>query len=214
MLCYKHFKTKEDWLKGRDKYPGIGASEAAAVVGISKWMTTDELWKIKMGITKKKSIDDNEYIQYGTKAEEHIRQLFMLKHEEFKLSYKPYDFLYQKERPWLRCTLDGELIHENGDKGILEVKTHFIRGKSDYAQWNDKIPDHYLVQILHQFLATQFEFAYLAAELISPDFSSQLKTYYFLARDYEEDMAWLLEQEENFWSSVLSGRNPNLILSI
>lgn len=214
MLCYKHFKNREDWLKGREKYPGIGASEAAAVVGISRWMTTDELWKLKTGQKQPKNIDDNEYVRYGTAAEDPIRQLFVLKHEEYQLTYRPYDFLFQKERPWLRCTLDGELEYENGEKGILEVKSHFVRNKNDLALWNDRIPDHYLVQILHQFLATEFSFAYLTAELIFQDFSSSLRTYYFRASDYEEEMAWLLEAEEKFWASVQSGNSPSVKLSI
>ena len=214
MIAYKHFENEEDWLNGRVDIPGIGASEASAVVGISPWMSTDELWRIKTGQKKPKSLNWNEYIQYGTQAEEHVRKLFLLKHEEYALTYRPYDFVYQEERPWLRCTLDGELETDDGDKGILEVKTHFVRGKSDLAQWNNRIPDHYLIQILHQFLATEFTFAYLTAELIFQDFSSQLRTYYFLSRDYEEDKEWLLSEEENFWESVQTCNSPNVKLII
>lgn len=214
MLCYKHFKNREDWLKGRDKYPGIGASEAAAVVGISSWMTTTELWQLKMGIKQPKNLDDNEYVKYGTAAEEHIRMLFMLKHEEYKLIYRPYDFLYQKERPWLRCTLDGELEAENGEKGILEVKTHFVRSGNDLNAWKDAVPDNYYCQVCHQLLATGFSFAYLTAELIFQSGESSLRTYYFTRHDSADDMRWLLEQEEEFWHNVQTGTSPsvNLIL--
>ena len=214
MLCYKHFKNREDWLKGRDKYPGIGASEAAAVVGISSWMTITELWQLKMGIKQPKNLDDNEYVKYGTAAEEHIRMLFMLKHEEYKLIYRPYDFLYQKERPWLRCTLDGELEAENGEKGIIEVKTHFVRSGNDLNAWNNVVPDHYYVQLLHQFLATGFSFAYLTAELIFQSGESNLRTYYFTRHDSADDMRWLLEQEESFWQSVKDGKSPSVNLVI
>ena len=212
MIEYKHFKDRESWLKGREKFPGIGASEAAAIVGASNWMTTTELWQIKTGQKKQKDLSENEFVKYGTDAEEHIRQLFLLKHEEYKLTYRPYDFVYQKERPWLRATLDGELEYENGEKGILEVKTHMVRNKNDLANWNDRIPDHYLVQIVHQFLATGFQFAYLTAELIFQDYSSQIRNYYFLRHDMMEDMEWLLEQEEKFWNSVINKQTPNVKL--
>lgn len=212
MLCYKKYKNREEWLKGRIDFPGIGASEAAAVVGASSWMTPTELWEIKTGRKKAKDLSENELIQYGTEAEQHIRGLFMLKHDDYKLTYRPYDFLYQKERPWLRCTLDGELEDENGRKGVLEVKSHFVRGKSDLRQWNDRIPDHYLIQIMHQWLATGFSFAYLTAELIFQDFSSQLRSYYFEADDYRMDMDWLLSEEEKFWESVQSGNSPSVKL--
>ena len=93
MLEYKHFKNKEAWLKGREKYPGIGASEAAAIVHCSNWLTPTDLWKQKIGLSKPKDLSDNELVQYGVQAEEHIRQLFLLKHEEYRVDYKPYDFL-------------------------------------------------------------------------------------------------------------------------
>lgn len=214
MIAYRHFKDRETWLKGREKYNGIGASEAAAIVGATSWMTATELWQIKTGQKKPKDLSDNEYVRYGQSAEEHVRQLFMLKHEELKLTYRPYDFVFQKERPWLRATLDGELEDEEGAKGILEIKTSFIKSKNDLAKWNDRIPDQYLVQIAHQFLATDFDFAYLTAELIFQNFDSQIRTYYFLKDDLSEDMDWLLHEEEQFWKSVESGNSPNVKLTL
>ena len=212
MLCYKHYRNRDEWLQGRKDFPGIGASEAAAVIGASNWMTTTELWEIKTGRRKPKDLSESEVVQYGTEAEQHIRGLFMLKHDDYKLTYRPYDFLYQKERPWLRCTLDGELESEGGEKGILEVKTHFVRGKSDLQQWNERIPDNYLIQLLHQHLATGFSYAYLTAELIFQDFSSSIRTYYFDFSDYWEDAEWLLSEEEKFWNSVETGNSPNVKL--
>ena len=204
MLQYKHYKNREEWLKGREDFKGIGASEASAIVGASNWITATELWESKMGIRKLKDISDSELVQYGTQAEQHIRGLFMLKHDDYKLTYRPYDFLYQSERPWLRCTLDGELENEDGVKGILECKAHFVRGKSDFAQWKDRIPDNYLIQILHQWLASGFSYAFLTAELIFQDFSSQLRTYYFEANEYQEEM--------EFWESIQSGNLPSVKL--
>jgi putative phage-type endonuclease len=206
MLQYKHFKNREEWLIGRNE--GIGASEAAAIVGASNWMTSTELWEVKTGRRKPKDMSDNELVHYGTEAEKYIRALFRLKHEELEMKYHPYDILFQDYRPWLRCTLDGELTTEDGERGILECKVHFVRGKSDLAQWNNRIPDHYLIQILHQWLASEFTFAYLTAEIIFQDFDSQLRTYYFKAENYQEEMDWLLAEEEKFWESVKSGNSP------
>lgn len=212
MLQYKHFKNREEWQKGRYKFPGIGASEASAVVGASNWMTATELWEIKTGRKKPKDLSENEIVQYGTDAEQHIRSLFMLKHDDYQLEYRPYDFLYQAERPWLRCTLDGELTSEDGEKGILEVKSHFVRGKSDLKQWTNQIPEHYLIQLLHQHLATGFSYAYLTAELIYQNFDSSIRTYFFNFNDYWEEIGWLLDEEEKFWESVQSGNSPSVKL--
>lgn len=212
MIEYRHFKDRDAWLKGREKYPGIGASEAAPIIGASAWMTASELWEIKTGRKKPKDLSDNEYVRYGTEAEQHIRGLFMLKHEDYQLTYRPYDFVYQKERPWLRCTLDGELTSEDGETGILEVKTHMVRNKNDLKTWTDRIPETYLVQLLHQFLATGFTYAFLTAELIFQNFDSQIRTYYYEANDYREEMDWLLSEEEKFWNSVQSGNSPSVKL--
>ena len=212
MLEYKHFPDREAWLKGRKDFPGIGASEAASIVGASSWMSASELWQLKTGRKEPKDLSLNEQVSYGTHAEEHIRALFMLKHPEYKLEDRPFDFMYQKERPWLRCTLDGELVVPDGERGTLEVKTAQIQSKSQYAQWNNRIPDHYLVQLLHQFLATGYSFAYLTAELMYTDGSSTLRSYYFRAQDYYDDMEWLLEEEEKFWDSVLNQKTPNVKL--
>lgn len=212
MIHYTHFKDREAWLKGREKYPGIGASEAPSIVGASGWMTATELWEIKTGRKKNKDLSGNEFVQYGTEAEQHIRGLFMLKHDNYSLTYRPYDFVFQKERPWLRCTLDGELTSEDGERGILEVKTHMVRNKSDLRLWDGRIPDNYLVQILHQFLATGFTFAYLTAELIFQNFDSQIRTYYYESNDYQEEMHWLLSEEEKFWDNVQSGNSPSVKL--
>lgn len=214
MIQYKHFNDRKAWLKGRISFPGIGASEAPAIVGASAWMTSTELWEIKTGRKTPKDISDNEFVKYGTEAEEHIRGLFMLKHEDYQLTYRPYDFVYQKERPWVRCTLDGELTSEDGEQGILEVKTHMVRGKSDLKLWDNRIPEVYLIQILHQFLSTEFTFAFLTAELIFQNFDSQIRTYYFSADDYREEMDWLLSEEEKFWESVQSGNSPSVKLII
>ena len=212
MLQYKHFKNREEWQKGRYKFPGIGASEASAVVGASNWMTSTELWEIKTGRKKPKDLSENEIVQYGTDAEQHIRGLFMLKHDNYKLEYRPFDFVYQSERPWLRCTLDGELTSEDGEKGILEVKSHFVRGKSNLRQWTNQIPEHYLIQLLHQHLATGFSYAYLTAELIYQNFDSSIRTYFFDFNDYWEEIGWLLDEEEKFWESVQSGNSPSVKL--
>lgn len=212
MLEYKHFPDREAWLKGRKDFPGIGASEAASIVGASSWMSASELWQLKTGRKEPKDLSINEQVSYGTHAEEHIRALFMLKHPEYELEYRPFDFMYQKERPWLRCTLDGELVVPDGERGILECKTAQIQSKSQYANWNNRIPDHYLVQLLHQFLATGYSFAYLTAELMYMDGSSTLRSYYFRAQDYYDDMEWLLEEEEKFWDSVLNQKTPNVKL--
>ena len=215
MLNRRAFPDREAWLRGRQEFPGIGASEAAAIVGLSRWTSPIRLWREKTGRDPPKEISGNANVRFGTAAEEHLRALFMLQHPELSLSYHAYDFLYQEERPWLRCTLDGELTEiDSRENGILEVKTAELSAKADWEAWNGKIPEYYLCQILHQFQATGFSFAYLYAMLLALDGTAALRSYYFRREDYTKDMAWLLDREEKFWNNVTEDKMPGTILRI
>lgn len=204
MTVYEEHGSREEWLAARDGH--IGASEASAIMGMG-FMTKMDLWKLKTGRAKAKDLSASEAVAYGNRAENALRELFMAKHPELTLEYRPYDFVYQEERPWLRATLDGELTDEDGDKGILEIKTASCLSKADWAKWRDRVPDGYLCQISHQLLATGFRFVYLQAELIGRN-ESIIREYLFLREDMEENMKYLLEEEEKFWNDVVTGKVP------
>lgn len=204
MTVYEHHEDRESWLSARGGH--LGASEASAILGYG-FMSKMDLWKLKTGRAKPKDLADNEAVAYGNRAEEPLRQLFMAKHPELTLTYRPYDFVYQSERPWLRATLDGELVDEDGDRGIFENKTATLMSKADWSKWNGRVPDGYLCQVSHQLLATGFRFAYLQAELIGKT-ESVIREYLFLREDMEENMAYLLAEEEKFWRYVVEDRIP------
>ncbi len=213
MLEREEHPSREDWLEHRGA--GLGASEAAAACGLSSWMTTTELWELKTGKRTAHDLSDNAAVAFGTHAEEHLRALFMLQHPELELEYHAFDFLYQTERPWLRCTLDGELIDRaNNERGILEIKTAQCGSRTDWAKWRDHIPDHYYTQICHQFLATRYDFAYLFAMLIGLDGDAALRSYYFTRNGCSTDMEWLLQKEEKFWRCVEQDRVPPTTLRL
>ena len=211
MIQYECHRTREEWLASRGNH--IGASEAGAILGVG-FISTMDLWKIKTGRAQPKDLSGNEAVSYGNRAEDALRQLFMAKHPELELEYRPLDYVYQEERPWLRATLDGELTDDDGDKGILEIKTASCLSRADWAKWNGRIPDGYLAQISHQFLATGFRFAYLFAELIGSDGTSSLRTYLFLREDMEDNLAFLLGEEEKFWETVVKDQMPPVPLRL
>ena len=210
ITVYEEHGSREEWLSARDGH--IGASEASAIMGMG-FMTKMDLWKLKTGRAKPKDLTDNEAVSYGNRAENALRELFMAKHPELTLEYRPFDFIYQEERPWLRATLDGELTDGDGDKGIMEIKTATCMSRADWAKWDNRVPDGYLCQLSHQFLASGFRFAYLQAELIGKT-QSVIREYLFLREDMEDNMAYLLREEETFWDDVVNGRVPAASLRI
>lgn len=209
---YDHYETREEWLAQRDSH--LGASEAGAVLGVG-FVSGIDLWRLKTGRAKAQDLSDNAAVRYGNAAEDALRRLFMAKHPELSLEYRPFDYVYQPERPWLRATLDGELTEiESGERGILEIKTSNCLSKADWNKWNHRVPDGYLAQITHQFLATGYDFCYLFAELISSDGNSSLRTYLFLRDEMEDDMKYLLAEEEKFWRCVETDTVPPVPLRI
>ena len=209
-----HFETRETWLAGRNAQ-GIGASEAAAVVGVSPWMTPMELWRLKVGAEKAKDLSGSAAVSRGVRMEPALRGLYTAIHPGRTVDYYPYDILYQKERPFIFATLDGEVTDERGRKGILEIKTSSPNGKAGWAKWDGHIPDHYYCQILHQMLATGYEFVDLMASLENMDGDLSIRTYHFERANQEEDMAWLLKQETDFYqNNVLNGVPPAAILRL
>ncbi len=206
--------SREEWLQER-KTRGIGASEAAAVIGESPWLTSMGLWKQKTGRGQAKDLSGNEAVARGRRMEPALREMFGALHPELAVEYHEYDMLYQSERPWLFATLDGELIdRESGQRGILEIKTAAPAGKAGWAEWADgRVKPAYYAQILHQMLATGYCFAYLFAALSDMQGNISLRTYEFYLEEHEADMQWLLGQEEVFWRCVQAGTLPPMVLA-
>lgn len=214
MLQRIHFDDRESWLVGRTA--GIGASSAAAAIGMSKWQTNVELWEL---VTEKRGgkNTNNSHIDFGQKAEEPIRELFKLKHPEMQITYRPYDILYQDDMPWLRATLDGEIVTDTPKRygaknGVLEVKTATLSTKAQWEEWDSRVPQQYYIQCLHQLKATGWDFVYLYALLMGQQ-RWELREYYIDRDDVSGDIDWLVDKEKAFWGYVERKEKPPLILN-
>ena len=202
------YPDRKHWLAGRERQ-GIGASEVAAIVGLSPWMKASELWEIKRGIRRPKDISSDEAVQRGVNLEGWVRDSFRVLHPEYQIEYHPYDVLFQTERPRFFATLDGELTDADGRKGILEIKTASPSSREQWAQWNGKVPGHYQIQVMAQLLATGYDFAVLQAALWSRSGDITLKDPYIFERpDFLQDLIWLRKEQDEFWHKVETGTNP------
>lgn len=209
----KEFLNREDWLSGRQN--GIGASEAAAAIGMSPWQTPMELWRLKTGQDVPRDLSDNAAVQQGVRMEPAIREFFKALHPELEIEYHAFDILFQKERPWMTATLDGELVDAGGKRGILEIKTATPNGKAGWEKWsNGQMPQNYYIQVLHQLLATGYDFVYLFAALYSMTGDITLREYEIHRSDVEQDLEWLVEKETEFWRHVTGGTLPPMPLTM
>lgn len=211
-LCRKSLSSREEWLNARREC-GIGASEAAAVVGVSPWMTPMELWRLKVGAAQAKDLSGSPAVSRGVRMEPVLRDLYAAMHPHYTVDYHAYDILYQEDRPWLFATLDGEVTDDTGRRGILEIKTSTPNGKIGWAKWDGQVPLPYWCQIQHQMLATGWDFVDLLASLENMDGDLSIRTYRFERTELTDDLAWLLEREEDFYKNhVLTGTPPAAIL--
>lgn len=130
------------------------------------------------------------------------------------MTYHPYRMYAEDKHSWLYATLDGELTGDDG-KGILEIKTCTIQNAAQWETWENRLPQNYYVQVLHQLLATGWDFVYLYAYLRYHSGGvprKQIREYFVNRADVLDDLAWLLEKEEIFWELVQAEMKPALIL--
>lgn len=203
------YANREEWLAGRAN--SIGASEVAAAIGISPWMTPEELWEIKTGKKKPKDLSNNEKVQFGQNAEGLIRDLYVLEHPIYKCEYHPYRVYFQEETPFLTATLDGELYNEKyGIWGVYEGKTAEVAKKAQWEKWNGKVPDNYYVQLCQQLwcVGEGYRFSVLNAKLKKLNGDSEIRSYDFLRENMEEDIKWVVEEAKKFWRLVQEDKRP------
>lgn len=213
MGIYKRLKpkTREEWLALRSS--GLGASEMAAVVGLSPWMTASELLEIKMGMKTAPDISESAEVSRGVRMEKPLRELFKATHPDMKVTYHPFDMLYREDTPFIRSTLDGE-IKDGKRKGVLEIKSSSPNGKAGWDKWKEQIPQNYYVQCLCQLWASGCDFAILYAALINRENDMMIREYRIEREDAEEDIQWLVEKAKDFWNSVQNRSIPPMTLVI
>lgn len=213
MLIKTTLKSREEWLEERAH--SIGGSEAAAVIGISPWMSNTELWDIKAGKIVRGSISENPLVMYGTKAEHCLRELFALDFPDQKVMYEENNLFRNTDMPWAHASLDGWLEDEDGRKGVLEIKTANIMSGAQMLKWEDRIPAHYYAQVVHEMAVTEADYAVVKAQL-KRDFRGDIRIdtrHYIIDReDVERDIENLMEAERTFWQSLQENRKPARIL--
>lgn len=204
--------NREAWLKHRSR---IGGSDASAIVGLNPYKTNTELYLEKTGQKESPDISHKPYVLYGTKAEEHLRELFRLDFPQYQVQYFDNNMFLNSKYPFAHASLDGELTDEDGRRGILEIKTTNILQSMQKEKWRDRIPDNYFIQILHYLMVTEFDFVVLKAQLKS-EFGGQIylqTKHYFIERsEVVGDIEYLAEEEAKFWQCVQARKKPDLIL--
>lgn len=183
-------EVRAQWLAERRK--GIGGSDAAAVLGLSKYSTPLTVWMEKTRRMVPEDISEKEPVYWGNVLEDVVASEFAKRHPELKVR-RVNALLRSKEHPHMQASLDRMITDDAGRKGVLEIKTCDARLKGD---WEHGVPDYYLPQPIHYLAVTGFEF-YWVAVLCGGNHYVDFR----YDRD-QEDIDYLVEREGEFWRMV------------
>lgn len=179
---------------------GLGASDAAAAVGLSKWKTPFQLWQEKLGQAANEDEADGEalHLEMGKVLEPVAIARF-----ERKAKLTVTDRQVQVVDPtwgvrWV--TLDGRA----SDGGIVEAKSV---GFADPREWGDEfedsaVPMQYLMQAQHALACTGATHAWVPVIVLNRQFR-----IYRVQRD-DELIEMLTAKEREFWHHVVERTPP------
>lgn len=152
----EHVQDSPEWHEARRR--SIGASEVAAILGLSPWQTPLGVYRAKMGVPN----DIPEDLAYfGHALESPIAQWIIDKHPEVG-DVCPGWSLRSMEHPWLTATPDRITYGPDGlaqNPIPIEIKTSSAYSRD---KWSDGVPDYYKVQSIVQQGILGVDFGWLA----------------------------------------------------
>ena len=184
--------NREEWLMRRRKT--IGGSDAAGIVGLSRWTSPFSVWADKTGRAAEK--EDTEAMRQGRDLEDYVARRWM--EETGKRVYRLPAMLYHPEYPFAHADVDRMVMGENAG---LECKTTF---SLDLKQFNGvEFPVQYYAQCVHYLAVTGADRWYLAVLAYGRGFFT-----FVLERDQAEIDA-LMAAEADFWKLVEQDTPPD-----
>lgn len=193
--------TKEmsrfDWLQERQK--GIGGSDAAVVLGLSKWKTPFELYLEKSGSVIPQEIQ-SDAAYFGSQLEDLVAKEF--EKRSGKKVRRKNEIIRHPEHEFILGNVDRMIV---GEKAILECKTTSAYNLKEWE--NDEIPETYIVQVQHYLgvLGPEYKKAYFAVLIGGNKF-----VWKEIVRD-EELIQLIFQKEIEFWNlHVLANIPPAL----
>lgn len=179
---------------------GIGASEAAAACGVSKWSTPLELYHRKRG--ELPPIEDNRAMRLGRLLEPIIADEFQRETGLFVDKKQPGLFRHP-DTPWILATPDAEIDSDS----LLEIKTMNERSAWDELgeQYTDAIPHEWNLQAQQQMYVMGARVCWFAVLVGGQD----LRIYEI--QRHNKLIERLCGKVTRFWEMKESGIAPELL---
>lgn len=221
---------RDEWLAWRRA--GAGASDIAAILGLSRWGSQFAVWADKVGlVSSDEQLDDDDPREFGRRAEAMIAPWFADKTGLNVVATQLW--AVHDELTWARATPDGAVTddgarcrgnsscpypgHPDRSHGFELPRTvddirravdlgRLVEGleiKVDYGSpWYDGLPIYYKTQGQWQMACTGWERVWFAV------LHGRRFRVYELERN-DEDIEFMLDRVNGFWNDyVLSGTPP------
>ena len=127
----------EEWHKARRG--GIGGSDIAAILGLSKWTSYYTLWAKKTG--RLLDNETSEVMEWGNRLEPVIIDKFAENHPELQI-IRDVGTWSNNYKPFMIANPDGIYKTETNEYGVLEIKTAMYE-----EDWRDGVPKYYETQV-------------------------------------------------------------------
>lgn len=181
-----------DWTKEKieERKFYLGGSDAAAILGLSRYKTPLQVWAIKTGQIVPENINDKVAVKLGNKLEQTVAEFFM--EDTGKKVQRVNETMFHPKYPFLGANIDRLVI---GEKAGLECKT---TNQFKASEWEEEdIPIEYLIQCVHYMAVTGLPKWYIAVLIGNMQFKWKAIT-----RDNKviDDM---VKKEVAFWTNFV-----------
>ena len=182
-----------DWLQMRKI--GLGGSDCAAAVGLSRWKSPFQLWSEKTDRIVPTKAGEAAY--WGSVMEPILRVEFA-RRTGLEVHECPF-FLRSKEHPFMLANIDGYVKNEDGTYSLLEIKTAASYSNND---WQGGAPIEYILQCMHYCSVLSAPSFYICC--LQGGNSFQIQKY-----DRDPDMIQhIVQMEEHFWYEYMLKDTP------
>ena len=192
------YKVLEDEEFIKQRFAGIGGSDAASVLGISPFKSRLQLWHEKVSKKIDPESGDALIFQIGKALEPIVANKYAKKTGR-KLEMRPLKI--HPEYPFIIGNIDREIIGDERGPGILEIKT-----KGAFIDWHgDDIPPYYMTQVQHYLSVFGYEWASFAVL----DLGTRKINHIDIDRD-DKQISKIIDEEKKFWKLVETGVPPEV----
>ncbi|MEX3206028.1 YqaJ viral recombinase family nuclease [Streptomyces acidiscabies] len=189
------------WLTARRS--GIGSSDIAAILGISRYGNALSVWHDKTGGLPLES-DDSEPALWGRAFEETVAREWARRNRSV---VRRVGLVAHIDRPWEMCTLDRRVLEcplaDGREKCAVEIK---CRDKMKASAFRKGVADDVLVQTLWQAIVCGFDHVHAAVLIGGNDY----RQFVIRVADHAQLVGDLRAAGERAWQQITERRPPVL----